>query len=169
MCHPYSDLNIYLNTLFDRLIKYFDVKRNVIQHNEAFDLYAYHRRDFFKSFLTRSTVYEGFSLYEYILVRTIKYADEKIILDFQNGLKDITTVIVNPNKFHKKTTIIGVLVVEEKVSDNIAKHARKFFFRKTYKFSFRGWSETQMAIVSLNDKKLYYPKHLKELNKLLNV
>lgn len=158
----------YIFNLSEKLMRHFDLEYEISKEGEHFELYAFHRNDFRKSFITRSTVYEGYSVFEHILVRVVKDCDSKCVEDFQQMLIRITPILANPNKFHKRSIITGIILSENSLKPDLEQVVRKFFYRVSYKWCFHGWSETQMAIVSLKDNNVYLPKtRKKELNKLL--
>lgn len=158
----------YIFGLSDKLMRHFDLEYEIVKEEEYFELYAFHRNDFCKSFLTRSTVYEGYSIFEHLMVRVFKECNEKCIGDFERMLMRLTPILSNPNKFHKRSIITGIIVTEDSLNPDWKKRFKKFFYRVSYKWCFHGWSETQMAIVSIKDKTAYLPKiRKKELKKLL--
>lgn len=156
----------FVYTLSERLMRHFDLEYETHKFDNYFHLCAYHRSDFNKTFLTRSTVYEGFSVFEHVLVRYVKNFDVKECEDFQNTLIEITPKLSNPNKFHKKTIITGIIIAEDNLNPLLSKMVRKFFHRKNYKYCFHGWSETQMIACSVLGKQVYFPKNSKEFRKL---
>ena len=156
----------FISTLSERLTRHFDLEYETNKFDNYFNLSAYHRSDFNKTFLTRSTVYEGFSVFEHILVRYVKNFDIKEFEDFKNMLIDITPKLSNPNKFHKRTVITGIIISENKLNPKLSKMVKKFFYRKSYKYCFHGWSETQIIVSSVSDKQVFFPKNGKEFRKL---
>lgn len=157
----------YIQKIEKRLDFHFDVHYDHALFGETFDLYAYHKNNFFKSFITKSTVYEGYSVFEHILIRAAEEINDKDVLKFQEMLRNISPSLSNPNKFHKKSVITGILISNKSISENSLKLARNFFYRKTYKLSLNGWSETQMALVSLENRELCHPKNKKDIKTLL--
>ncbi len=155
-----------LDTISNVLTRHFDIKYCETIDNQSFDLYAYYKANYHKSFLTRSTVYEGFSVFEHILFRVYSNINTVDIEDFKNMLIGLSPTLANPNKMHKKSLITGVMICEDEIDEGFAKLVRNFFYRKTYKFCFHGWSETQIVIYSLKTKTLYLPKTNKNLKKL---
>ena len=133
----------YIFSVSEKLMRHFDLEYEITKEDEYFDLYAFHRNDFFKSFITKSTVYEG------------------------NMLIRLTPILSNPNKFHKRSLITGILVTESPLEKEWEKITKKFFYKVNYKLLFHGWSETQYAIVSMTDKNVYLPKMRKKELKLL--
>ncbi len=156
----------YFSQIADKLASHFNLHCNEGIGNEYFDLYAFHQNNFFKSFITRATVYEGFSVFEHMLFRYEKDFSKDKLDAFQKALIQISPVVSNPNKMHKKSTITGVIICESSIPAELKKPVEKFFYRKNYKFCFNGWSETTCVIVSLADKLIYIPKGYKGLQKL---
>lgn len=157
----------YIFGISERLMRHFDLEYEISKENEYFDLYAFHRNDFFKSFITRSTVYEGYSVFEHILLRFIKDLNDNDIENFQEMLINLTPILSNPNKFHKRSIITGIIVTESSLEKKWEKMVKKFFYKVNYKLLFHGWSETQYVIVSISDKNVYLPKMRKKELKLL--
>ncbi len=161
-----DDAKNYFTQIANRLRQHFNLHYNEEKYNTFFDLYAFHQNNFFKSFLTRATVYEGFSVFEHMFFKYEKdYTIEKLE-EFQKYLIENSQNIANPNKLHKKSTITGVIICENSVPTELKKNVEKFFLRKNYKFCFHGWSETTCVVVSLADKLIYIPKGYKGLEKL---
>ena len=102
----------YIFSVSEKLMRHFDLEYEITKEDEYFDLYAFHRNDFFKSFITKSTVYEGYSVFEHMLLRFIKELKNEDIENFQNMLIRLTPILSNPNKFHKRSLITGILVTE---------------------------------------------------------
>ncbi|MFI3257276.1 MAG: hypothetical protein R3Y36_03135 [Spirochaetales bacterium] len=165
--HATND-NAYLDTISERLSRHFDVHRNITKEGEFFDLYAYHQNNFHKSFITKSTVYEGFSIYEHMAVRLTQTLSEEALQDFQNMLITLTPSFANPNKMHKKSVITGIIICQSPLFPGIKKYTEKFSYRRNYKFCFHGWSETYCAVVSPADKTIYVSKGNKDLKKFLS-
>ena len=76
----------YIFSVSEKLMRHFDLEYEITKEDEYFDLYAFHRNDFFKSFITKSTVYEGYSVFEHMLLRFIKELKNEDIENFQNML-----------------------------------------------------------------------------------
>ncbi len=148
------------------LTKHFDIKYNESIDGKYFDLYAYYKADYYKSFLTRSTVYEGFSIFEHIVLRVCDKLNARDIEKFKAMLIKLTPKLTNADKLHKKSLITGIIICEDEVDMNFAKTVKKFFYRKSYRLCFHGWSETQIVIYSLKTKTAYLPKTNKDLKKL---
>lgn len=159
----------YIYSISEKLMRHFDLEYQIEKENEYFDLYAFHQNNFFKSFITRSTVYEGYSVFEHILVRFIKECKDEDLQKFEDMLVRLTPILSNPNKFHKRSIITGIVITEDSLKPEWEKRVKKFFYRVSYKLLFHGWSETQYTIISIKDKNLYLPKmRKKELNTLLS-
>ncbi len=156
----------YLSLISERLMGHFDLTFNDTKNNESFDLYAFHQNNFFKSFITKSTVYEGFSVFEHMLFKYEKNYSLEKLQEFQNFLIELSPILANPNKLHKKSLITGLIICEDSVPQELKKSVEKFFFRKSYKFCFHGWSETNCVVVSLADKSIFCPKGYSGLKKL---
>ncbi len=155
--------------LSERLMRHFDISYETSKVEEFFHLYAYHRNDFNKSFLTKSTVYEGYSVFEHILVRHVDHFDISTFENFKNTLINITPSLVSANKYHKRSVVTGIIICSTPVTEECLALVRQFFLRKTYKLCFHGWSETQMLVYSTATKNIYYPKNnSKELKKLFS-
>ncbi len=161
-----EDIKNAINSISNVLERHFDIKHNETITNEHFDFYAYYRANYHKSFLTRSTVYEGFSVFEHILLRVYDELTIKDFEDFKQMLVELTPTVADVNKMHKKSVITGIILCKDNIDDNFEKLVKKFFYRKSYKLCFYGWSETQIAIYSLKTKKAYLPKTNKDLQKL---
>ena len=58
-----EEVKKYIFSLSEKLMRHFDLEYQINKENEYFELYAFHRNDFFKSFITTSTVYEGYSIF----------------------------------------------------------------------------------------------------------
>ena len=153
----------YIFNVSEKLMRHFDLEYEITKEDEYFDLYAFHRNDFFKSFITKSTVYEGYSVFEHMLLRFIKELKKEDIENFQEMLIRLTPILSNPNKFHKRSVITGILVTESPLEKEWEKMAKKFFYKVNYKLLFHGW----YAIVSMTDKNVYLPKMRKKELKLL--
>lgn len=156
----------FIYTLSERLMRHFDLEYETYKFDNYFHLSAYHRSDFNKSFLTRATVYEGFSVFEHILIRSVKNFDVEDFSSFKNMLINISPKLSNPNKFHKRSVITGLIISESSLDTELSKMVSKFFHRQNYKYCFNGWSETQMIVCSLADRVVYFPKNSKEFRKL---
>ncbi len=156
----------YFTQIASRLKSHFNLHYNEEKNNQFFDLYAYHQNNFYKSFLTRTTVYEGFSVFEHMLFRYEKECSKETLLDFQKSLTELSPILANPTKLHKKSSITGAIICEGSIPKDLKKPVEKFFLRKNYKFCFHGWSETTCVVVSLADKLIYIPKGYKGLQKL---
>ncbi len=156
----------YIDSISSVLERHFDITLGATIEHENFDLYACYRANYHKSFLTRSTVYEGFSVFEHILLRVYNKLSYGDFEDFKQMLINLTPIVSNANKTHKQSIITGVILCEDEVDSSFEKIVKKFFYRKSYKLCFHGWSETVIAIYSLKTKKAYLPKTNKNLKKL---
>ena len=88
-----EEVKKYIFSLSEKLMRHFDLEYQINKENEYFDLYAFHRNDFFKSFITTSTVYEGYSVFEHMLVRFIKNCTLENIEEFQDMLVRLTPIL----------------------------------------------------------------------------
>ncbi len=157
---------IWLLGLASRLTRHFDLYYNHKIGDSFFDLYAYHKNVFSKSFITKATVYESFNVFEHMLFKYEKDFSREELTQFQDRLKELTLQLVESDKFHKQSTIIGVVVCENTVPVELKKSVKKYIYRKNYKFSFWGWSETTCVVISLADKTVYLSRGNKNLKKL---
>ncbi len=158
----------YYASIAEQLTRYFDLETNTQKYEEPFNLYAFHQNDFTKSFLTKASVYEKYSVFEHLLFRTVTGCTVDLVEDFCSTLVKLTPLLANPNKFHKKTVINGILVCTDSIPKEIEKKIKKFFYRKEYKWCFHGWSETSIAIVSLADNTVYFSNKNKNLKSLIS-
>ena len=117
----------YIYSISSKLMRHFDLEYQVEIENEYFDLYAFHRNDFFKSFLTRSTVYEGYSIFEHILVRYIPVCRNEDIDNFKNMLIRISPLLSKPNKFHKRSIITGIIITDSVLDSEYLKFIKKSY------------------------------------------
>lgn len=155
-----------IGSISNVLKRHFDITYNKTIADESFDFYAYYRANYHKSFLTRSTVYEGFSVFEHILLRVCNKLTVDDFESFKQTFINLTPTLADANKMHKKSIITGIILCEDEIDDSFKKLVQRFFYRKSYKMCFHGWSETQIAIYSLKTNTAYLPKANKDLKKL---
>ena len=65
----------YIYSMSEKLMRHFDLEYQINKENEYFDLYAFHQNNFFKSFITRSTVMKAIlflSMFWFVILKNAR-------------------------------------------------------------------------------------------------
>ena len=73
---------------------------------------------------------------------------------------------VKPYNGHRNSDVT-LIIVAEKVDEEIKKQIKKTKYYKSYKFSLHGWSNFKLAVVELDSQGIYFNRFGKDYQKLL--
>ena len=82
-----------------------------------------------------------------------------------NSISDI----VKPDENHMSSAITGVLVTDNKPSDDVIRQVKKFKYHKGFAFGLRGWVDIRLIMVTMADKYIVTNKKGKEVKKVYSI
>ena len=143
------DISSYTLALSKRLSNYFEIKYNNTLLSDTIDIFASTKLVLGRTLISQKDVIDKFESNEYILVKYFDTIDEHVINNFIEYIKNVPSLLVKPNKYHKSSYINAVMVCD-KLPDK-TKTIKTFKYEKIYKFYFQGFCEIRLLIVSLAD------------------
>jgi len=138
-----------LEKLLNAYSHYYDIERDVVVEGGSFPAAAiYYLRD--ENYLiSKKHVLSAVEQHEYLYFFLTDHLDvptlqAQIQLSKQAGL-----ALVKPHKDHMFSNV-GLVVLANTISPEAKKLIKKTRFRKSYKLSFHGWTEYQLAAMELS-------------------
>ncbi|MGH4140212.1 hypothetical protein [Clostridium sp.] len=164
--------NIYMENLFAKYNKNFDISKNIELCDKKISLFAEYRGVGGRTFMTQTDIIDRFEFNEYCVVKDYKNVNMEDVVEYTEYLKTVINTLVKPHREHKSSTITGVIVCSTPIDKSTENFIEKFKFNKPYKFYFHGWSEIRLLLVDLSNnlvisnkqgrrvKKVYIPTSL---------
>lgn len=137
----------YMDLIQTRLQRNFDIESNIKMFDQQIQLYGkseIHNESYFAS--KRVKVWRAEN-HEFCFVRSYQFLDEKNIKDFKDFLIKAVDYLVKPHSEHMSSIITGVMVVDD-IQESLEKVISEFKHKKTYAFTFKGWSDVRLLAVS---------------------
>ncbi|SHM77492.1 hypothetical protein SAMN05660826_01920 [Caldanaerovirga acetigignens] len=160
----------YLELLWDRLRAHFDIEREKVVSGYAMDIFAKCHIKHLWTFLTPYDVIDSYEINEYFVVKVFEQLSLEEIVFFDSLLKQkVMKDYVRAKDGHKCSTINGVIIATNGISDEIEKYVRSYSYEKSYLFSLRGWCRINLAAVDLKNGNVILSKKGRNLEKLLKL
>ena len=117
-------------------------------------------------FLVRSAHIADIDSNEFVFFASVPLLDSSnfepmTVLAWEKGLAR-----VKPYNGHRNSDVT-LIIVAEKIDEEIKKQIKKIKYYKSYKFSLHGWSHFKLAVVELNTQDIYFNRFGKDYRKLL--
>ncbi|HHY93336.1 MAG TPA: hypothetical protein GX511_08345 [Firmicutes bacterium] len=148
----------YLNTLAQRLSRYFDVSWNQEIEGQRFDLVARFKVRNEKYFFVKSLTLFAYENQEIVLVGGDRRIDKAEAEGFAQRIKDLIPLLVKPSEEHMSTTLTGVLVGEEGVAAEARTLVEGFRHSRNFKWLLEGWCDVRLLAVDLASGQVYSNK-----------
>jgi len=142
---------IYIENLFMKYNKNFNVSRDIELCNRKISLLAEYKGIGARTFITQKDVIDKFEFNEYCIVNVYDAIRMEDVVEYTEYLKTLIEFLVKPHREHKSTTITGVMVCNASIDKSTESFVKKFTFNKPYKLYFYGWSDIRLLIVDLNN------------------
>lgn len=155
----------YIENLYKKFDRHFDIERDIDFLGETFNIYAKHYNISGRTFITKNDVIDRYENNEYCFVKSFDTVAEKEIEAFGQFLKTAVEKLVNPNKEHMSTYITGVIVANN-VEENGLKAVKNYKYNKAFKFYLHGWCDVRYICVDLGKQEVVTNKAGKRVNKV---
>lgn len=143
----------YLDRVSDRLMYSYDLDADVVAAGERFDLYAEMRMRNQKQFLHPALSYADHETKEYLFARRVgnpTVGELERLVEFAHDLADER---VEGNEQHFGTDITVVLVAD-RLTDEVADFVDQFRDRTLLKFGYYGHYEVNLIVVAPDEERL---------------
>lgn len=158
--------NNYMENLFIKYKKNFNVSKNIDLCNKKVDLYAEHKGIGGRTFVTQKDIIDKFEFNEYCIVNLYNSISTNDVVEYTEYLKVLVNVLVKPHRDHKSSTITGVIVCDTPIDKNTENFINKFKYTKPYKLYFHGWSDIRLLLVDLRNNVVVPNKEGKKVKKV---
>ncbi|OEF99598.1 hypothetical protein BHF71_08220 [Vulcanibacillus modesticaldus] len=152
----------YTDLVEKRLERNFDIERNINFLNLDIPLFAKMEMFNEKYFASKQVKVWRAENYEYIFLKDFSTINEKTIEDFQKFLINALEELVDPHNEHMSSVITGVMVTSN-FPEDLENKIKKFKHKKIYAFSFKGWAEVRLMVVSLHSNRVISNRKGKEV------
>lgn len=152
-----------LNKLLLSYNRYYNITRdNSIHPFSAFAEFHSHNEQFF---LVKSAKVADIDSNEYVFfaLQDELNSEKLASLDKLAWEKGISKVV--PSYSHRNSDI-SLIIISDKISDEVKKEIKKLKHYKSYNFSFYGWSNYSLLAFNLADKSFVFNRRGKDLKKL---
>jgi len=163
------DYKTYLDNVENKLKAYFDTYRNYQINGYEYDIFAKFHMRTERYVLVKKAVIYAMENNEYCLIKHFNNLDENKLKDYTDSLINSIDELVKPDRDHLSSIITGVLVLDNRPSDNIIRKVKKFKYQKGFAFGFRGWADIRLILVTMDDKNIVTNKKGKEVEEVYKV
>lgn len=143
----------YLDRVSDRLMYSYDLDRDVVVDDERFELYAAMRMRSQKQFLHPALSYADHDMMEHLFARRVSTPTVGELERLVEFAHDVAAERVNANEQHYGTDITVVLVAD-RLSDDVAAFVDGFRDRTLLKFGYYGHYEVNLIVVVPDEERL---------------
>ncbi len=143
----------YLDRVSDRLMYSYDLEADVVVDGERFDLTAEMRMRNQKQFLHPALSYADHDVMEYLFARHVSdptVGELERLVEFAHGVADER---VEGNEQHYGTDVT-VVIVADRISDQVAEFVDGFRDRTLLKFGYYGHYEVNLVVVAPDEERL---------------
>lgn len=159
----------YLKNIEKKLQNNFDIKRNYIIDDYKYDFFAeYHLRNE-RYILTKKTVIDAMEVNEYCFIKYFNSINQYDLQSFIESLIKNIDILVTISRDHMSSIITGIIVLDNRPSDEIINNIRKFKYHKGFAFGFKGWVDIRLILVTMNEQYIVSNKKGKEVCKVYSI
>jgi len=163
------DFRTYLDNIENKLKAYFDVYRDHVIKGYKYDLFARYHMRMERYVLMKKAVIYAMESNEYCLIKHFDDLDSRKLKDYTCLLIESIDELVNPDENHMSSIITGVLVCDNKPSDDVIKEIERFKYHKGFAFGFKGWVDIRLILVAINDEYIVTNKKGKEVKEVYSI
>ncbi|MDD2971980.1 MAG: hypothetical protein PHE02_07615 [Lachnospiraceae bacterium] len=155
------DRTDYLDRLLAKYSGTFDIYKPYVVHGREYPAYGYFFSCVEKYVLVREANLWSSKSYEHVMF----LSEEKCTLETLEEVKQLWEGYMEPElvchgtkepeENHMYSYLSVIVIAEHKLEREIAKQIRKLNFEKGYRFNMRGYSQGHIAVVSMEDEKVY--------------
>ncbi len=144
-------LKEYVHAIANRYVAYFDVYRNDRLGSTPLAFKALYKRRDERYLMTKTIKVWGVENQQAVFVSASDTpVTQEFIHRFQNDMKGKVDQFVTHDKDHMSTILLGVVVTDQPVSEEIKKGVTKYRKLKWIRYGLHGWAELYMAVVDLS-------------------
>ena len=148
-----------MDSLKNSLKEYYDIYDDFEINGYNFPLYAKSLVRNERYIATRKLVIDAYENHQHMFIQFKNQNVEKNdIENFINFLLSTINQLVNPNEYHMSTIINGIFITNRIFTSDAINLGKKFKYRKTFSFGFKGWCDIGIILVELENKKIYTNK-----------
>lgn len=147
---------LYFNRLEENLSIYYDLTENLSLEYGNIDLYAKYFEKNDRYILSKKSVIYSQEAFEHIFCKYFENITLDCVKDFTKFLETNITNFVKPNDDHMSSIIRGVIITNEKPSDEIIDFIKKYKYYKSFLFGFKGWVNIGLNLVDINNRDNFY-------------
>lgn len=158
----------YLDRVLNQYKTNFDIKRDCLMLNEKISAYAYFSASNEKFLLVKEVQLWETKGFEHVIFIEESIFEENVYKKVETLVKEyIEPILIRagqkyPEKNHMYS-LITVVVISNKIDENIITKIKEFKFEKNYLFSFRGYASTRLVVIDLKNKNIITNKKGKNL------
>lgn len=160
------EISKYLDNIEKKLYNSFDIYRDHTVDGYKYDLFAEHHLRTDHYILTRKTVIESIEANEYCFIKYFQTIDEDLLDKYKQQLIKAIDSIVDTDHGHMSSILTGVLVVDNKPTEDIIDMVKKFKYHKGFKFGLKGWVDIRLILVTMNQSYIVTNKKGREVQGL---
>ena len=163
------DYQTYLDNIENKLKAYFDIYRNYSIKGYEYDLFAKYHMKTERYILVKKAVIYAMENNEYCLIKHIDHIDEHKLNAFTSSLIEAIDELIKLDENHMSSIITGVLVTDNRPSDDVIRQVKKFKYHKGFAFGLRGWVDIRLIMVTMADNYIVTNKKGKEVRKVYSI
>jgi len=156
----------YMENLFVRYNKNFNVHKNIDLCGKKINLFAEYKGVGGRTFMTQKDIIDRFEFNEYCIINDYNTMNMEEVAEYTEYLKTVVNNLVRPHREHKSSTITGVIVCNTAIDKSTENFIKKFKYTKPYKMYLHGWSDIRLLLVDLSNNIVITNKEGKRVRKV---
>ncbi len=163
------ELGEYLNSIETKLERSFDIERDFTFNDYKFDMFAkfYSRTE--RYIITRKTVIDAIETNEYCFIKYFDKIYESQLEKFIDLLIESIDSIINFDDGHMSSIMTGVIILDNKPSDDLIEKIEKYKYHKGFAFGFKGWVDIRLVMVAMKENYIVANKKGKEVLEVYSI
>lgn len=143
-------LKEYLHEMANRYVAYYDVYRNESIGNTPLAFKAVYKRRDERYLMTKTIKVWGVENQQVVFVAASDTpVSREFVYQFQQDMTERVNQFAGQHKEHMSTILLGVIVTDQPVSEEVKKEVKKYRKLKWIRYGLHGWAELYLAVVDL--------------------
>ena len=140
-----------MEKLINSFASFYDIDRSIFDTESCFCATAQFHSRCAKYVLVHSAQLWAAESHEYVYFSFQEYLDAANYQDIVFRCIEQSRKLIKPHKEHMLSKVT-LIILSENIDEETKRKAKKFQYRKNFRFSFWGWMEVSIAIVDCCDK-----------------
>jgi hypothetical protein len=142
-----------MEKLISSFTSFYDIDRSITSEDSSFCAAAQYHSRCAKYVLVRSAQLWAAETHEYVYFSNQEYLNASNFKSLLLRCIEQSQKLIKPHKEHMLSRVT-LIILAENIDEETKRKAKRFHFRKSFRFSFWGWMEVSLAIVDCSNKEV---------------